>query len=77
MNLLGDHKAWRIQCFKHVREDVLYRCDALHLVEGVFELRVCGVELRNLRHVAGLQVFKKMHHALQRSFWGVRVGDVK
>jgi hypothetical protein len=60
-----------------VREDVLYRCDALHLIEGVFELRVCGVKLRNVRHIAGLQVFEKMHYALQRSFRGVRVGDVK
>jgi hypothetical protein len=47
-----------------VAKDAFDGGDALNLVERIFELRICGVNVGKARHITGLHVLKEMHHLL-------------
>ena len=63
-HLLRHDKARAVQAVKHVFKNTAYGRHTLHLIEGVFEARIGGVQLLNLCQVLGLQLGVKSHQSL-------------
>ena len=70
----GDDEARLFQRLEHVGKDALDGGHALHLVERVFEARLCRVKLAQLRHACGRQRFKKDDDAADGFFCRGRGG---